>query len=235
MVHSDDSGLVLPPKVAQTQVVVIPIVKKGDNFEAIKGKAEEMYQQLHSAGVRVELDDRDNYNPGWKYNHWELRGVPIRLELGAKDMAASEVRCCKRNDRGKMQLKQESVVADVQQVLGDIHTEMYNKALQARQDHVKDVDNWEDFMKELAGRNLCLAPWCDVVECEENVKARSKEESLQLAEESKEEGNEEEEALLTGSAKTLCIPFEQKPLAEGKKCFACDKCATTTALWGRSY
>lgn len=102
MVHSDDSGLILPPKVAQTQVVIIPILKKGDDFEAIKRKGEEIFQQLKNGGVRVELDDRDHYNPGWKYNHWELRGVPIRLELGAKDMAASEVRCCKRNDRAKM-------------------------------------------------------------------------------------------------------------------------------------
>jgi len=90
-------------------------------------------------------------------------------------------------------------------------------------------------MAAVTKKNLCLAPWCDVVECELNVKDRSKEESLQLAEEGKEEDNAEEEALLTGSAKTLCIPFEQKPLPEGAKCFACGQPATTTALWGRSY
>jgi len=85
MVHSDDTGLVLPPKVAQIQVVIIPIIKKGDDQAAIKGAAEKAYSALKSAGILVELDDRDNYNPGFKYNHWELRGVPIRLELGKKD------------------------------------------------------------------------------------------------------------------------------------------------------
>lgn len=105
MVHSDDTGLVLPPRVAQTQVVIIPINKKGDDWAAIKGAAEEAYSALKKAGVRVELDDRENYNPGFKYNHWELRGVPIRLELGAKDFEAKELRCCKRHDGIKTQVK----------------------------------------------------------------------------------------------------------------------------------
>ena len=98
MVHSDDTGLVLPPKVASIQVVIIPIMKKGDDFEAIKAAAEKAFSDLKAAGVRVELDDRENYNPGFKYNNWELRGVPIRLELGKKDLDNLEVRCCKRHD-----------------------------------------------------------------------------------------------------------------------------------------
>ena len=85
MVHSDDTGLVLPPKVAHVQVVIIPIIKKGDDVTAIKAAAEKAFSALKAAGIRVHLDDRDNYNPGFKYNHWELRGVPIRLELGKKD------------------------------------------------------------------------------------------------------------------------------------------------------
>lgn len=85
MVHSDDTGLILPPRVAQTQVVIIPIMKKGDDFAAIKAAAEECFSSLKKAGVRVEIDDRENYNPGFKYNHWELRGVPLRLELGNMD------------------------------------------------------------------------------------------------------------------------------------------------------
>lgn len=113
MVHSDDKGLVLPPKVAQTQVVIIPILKKGDDFEAINNKAEELYKKLKDAGVKVDLDDRENYNPGFKYNHWELRGTPMRLELGSKDFEANEVRCCKRHDGKKMQLKQENLVEEV--------------------------------------------------------------------------------------------------------------------------
>ena len=93
-----------------------------------------------------------------------------------------------------------------------------------------NVDNWKDFMDAVAGRNICLAPWCNIQECEVEVKDRSKEESLAAM---AEKG--EEEAQLTGSAKTLCIPQEQKPLKAGAKCFACGKDATVTALWGRSY
>lgn len=105
MVHSDDRGLVLPPKVARTQAVIVPILKKGDDFEAINKVANDLFDLLKKGGVRVELDDRDNYNPGFKYAHWELRGVPLRLELGKRDFASQEVRCCKRNDGKKMQLK----------------------------------------------------------------------------------------------------------------------------------
>ena len=98
MVHSDDQGLVLPPKVAQTQVVIIPIIKKDDNEKEIIDQAKKVADELKQAGVRVQLDDRPNYNPGFKFNHWELRGVPIRLELGNKDFAAQEMRMCKRNN-----------------------------------------------------------------------------------------------------------------------------------------
>ena len=107
---------------------------------------------------------------------------------------------------------------------------MFDKALKSRLDHVKDVDNWKDFMEALGGRNICNAPWCNVQECEIEVKDRSKAESLKAMED-----RNEEEAMLTGSAKTLCIPFKQPPLNVGAKCFACGKPATTIALWGRSY
>lgn len=186
---------------------------------------------MKKGGIRVELDDRENYNPGWKYNHWEQKGVPIRIEIGEKDAKNKEVRCCKRHDGVKMQLPQgETLLEEITKLLDVIHTEMYNKALKAREDHVKKVDNWKDFMEALGDRNLCLAPWCNIQECEVEVKDRSKEESLQLMAD-----KNEDEALLTGSAKTLCIPFEQEPLKEGTMCFACGKPATCTALWGRSY
>mmetsp|Transcript_35021 Transcript_35021/g.53761 ORF Transcript_35021/g.53761 Transcript_35021/m.53761 type:complete len:106 (+) Transcript_35021:1937-2254(+) len=105
---------------------------------------------------------------------------------------------------------------------------MYQKALQARKDNTVHVKTWKEFMDALAAKKICLAPWCNVQECEVDVKDRSKEESLQALE-------NEEEVQLTGSAKTLNIPIEQEPLAEGTCCFACGKPATVTGLWGRSY
>ena len=97
--------------------MIIPILKTKDDVKVIKARAEELYNQLKNAGIRVELDDRDNYNPGWKFNNWELKGVPIRLELGANDFAAEEVRCCKRNDGKKQQLKQETLLTDIPKLL----------------------------------------------------------------------------------------------------------------------
>jgi len=101
MVHSDNKGLVLPPRVAQQQVVIIPIEKTGQDNEAIRQCCEKVFADLKSSGVRVHYDDRDNYNPGWKFNNWEMRGVPIRLEVGSKDLEKNEVRCVKRNDGSK--------------------------------------------------------------------------------------------------------------------------------------
>lgn len=86
MIHSDNKGLVLPPKVAQVQVILIPIIKKGDDIDSINDKTDEIYKELKAAGIRVKVDDSDIHNPGWKFNHWEIKGVPIRLEIGAKDV-----------------------------------------------------------------------------------------------------------------------------------------------------
>ena len=102
LVHSDNKGLVLPPRVAQTQVVIVPITYKEDEAQVIRSKVEEIYQILKKAGVRVYLDDRENYNPGWKFNHWEIKGVPIRIELGKKDYESSEVRVVRRDNGEKL-------------------------------------------------------------------------------------------------------------------------------------
>jgi len=189
-----------------------------------------MFKELKAAGIRVEFDDRDIHKSGWKFNHWEQRGVPIRLEVGKKDMENNEVRCAKRHDGVKKQLKQENIAEQCKTMLGEIHTEMYDKALKSRLSHTKEVENWTDFMAALADRNICLAPWCNVQQCEIDVKEKSKEESLKAL-----EAGDADELVLTGSAKTLCIPYQQEPLKDGAVCFHCGKPATTRALWGRSY
>ena len=101
MIHSDNKGLVLPPRVAQIQVVIVPILNKGDDAQALTKTIDDVYAGLKKAGVRVHVDDRDNYNPGFKFNHWELRGVPIRIEVGKKDMEKQEVRVVRRDDGSK--------------------------------------------------------------------------------------------------------------------------------------
>lgn len=105
MVHGDDKGLVMPPRVAKVQVVIIPVIFKDTEKDKLVAKAKEIEETLVKAGVRVKIDDRTNYNPGWKYNHWELKGVPLRIELGPKDLEKEEVRAIRRNDGEKFQIK----------------------------------------------------------------------------------------------------------------------------------
>lgn len=101
MVHSDNTGVVLPPRVAKTQIVIIPIFYKDKDNKAILAKAEELFKTLKDAGIRCVIDDSDNHNPGFKFNYWEVRGTPVRLELGSKDFEKNEVKCCVRHNGEK--------------------------------------------------------------------------------------------------------------------------------------
>lgn len=118
-------------------------------MKAISDGAEELFSILKKGGIRVHLDDREKKNPGEKFAEWELKGIPIRLEFGPKDLLNKEVRCCKRNDGVKSQLKQATLVDEITAILKAMHQEMYDKALQARKDKVKEIDNWKDFMVAL--------------------------------------------------------------------------------------
>lgn len=215
MVHSDNKGLVLPPRVAQIQVVIVPITYKDDDTTTILSKAEELFNQLKSLGIRVFLDDRENYNPGFKYNHWELRGVPIRLELGKKDLEKQEVRLVRRDNGEKSQMKWSDLASEIPHILDRIHNDMYARAKETRDQHLKEASNWEQFMDALNGKNIVLTPWCNENECELKAKERSKIESEKIMEQAGED-----EEVLTGSAKTLCLPFEPRtPLKSDDKCF----------------
>merc|ERR1712166_125759 len=214
------------------QVVIVLIFYKNDDSKAMLDKAHEIKDQLTEAGIRCKVDDSDTHNPGFKFNAWEVKGVPLRFELGAKDFANDEVRVAVRHDGRKFQMKWDSIAEETHKTLELLHHEIYEKALKTRDEHLKEVDNWKDFMEALDGRNICLAPWCDVKKCEEKIKDQSKEESIAKMAEANED-----ETLLTGAAKTLCIPYElgNQKLAEGVKCFYCGEQAKVTALWGRSY
>jgi len=230
MVHGDDKGLVLPPRIAPIQVVIVPIHFAKEDNSTIDNKASEILEMLREAGVRVHLDNRDNYNPGWKYNHWELKGVPIRLELGPKDVAAGHTVASRRDKSGaKETIKFEDLVSRIQAILADIQAGLFNCARANRDSNIAVVTKWEQFVPALDAKNLCLCAWCNTTGCEDDVKKRSAAESV------KSKGEEEKGFRLTGAAKTLCTPFDQKDLPEGTKCFACDKAAAQWTLFGRSY
>ena len=219
MVHGDDRGLVLPPRVAPVQIVVIPIPKANmtDEQRAKMAKAAgDLFDGLKAAGVRVKMDDRENYTPGWKYSHWELKGVPLRCEIGPKDLDKEQCVLARRDTRKKDFVPWADCVDTVRALLSTIQGDMLASARREFEDSMVRVTEWDDFVPSLDDKKMILAPWCEEVEVEEDVKTRS----------ASEEG---------AGAKTLCIPFDQPELKEGTKCFASGKPAKSWALWGRSY
>ena len=221
MVHGDDTGLVLPPRVAPVQVVIVPIPNAkltAEEKAALLAGAEAAAAALSAAGVRVKMDARENYTPGWKYNHWELKGVPLRMEFGPRDLAGGVCVLARRDTRDKATVQLAELPAQAQQLLETMQADMLARATAERNSRIATVLSWKDFVPALDDKKMVLAPWCEEPESEEWVKRTSGAESDR------------------GAAKTLCIPFEQPPLPPNTPCFTGNgKVATCWALWGRSY
>mmetsp|Transcript_7395 Transcript_7395/g.15992 ORF Transcript_7395/g.15992 Transcript_7395/m.15992 type:complete len:738 (+) Transcript_7395:148-2361(+) len=233
MVHGDDTGLVLPPRVAPQQVVIVPIVSKKCPLEKLAGFCESIRKSLDDKDVRVKLDDRSIYNPGWKYAHWEQKGVPIRIEVGPRDLENGQARMVVRYNGEKTDVAVDELADVVEKKLKEIQDEMFKKAQEFRDAHLVQVTEWKDFVPNLELHNLVLTPWCggEHQDWEEWVKDKSREESLANL----GEGAEDERSATSVAAKTLCIPFKQPELKEGTKCIASGLPATCWVLWGRSY
>jgi len=170
MTHGDDSGLILPPRIAPYQAVIVPI-PRGNWQETVLPKAREIQQQLVAAGVRVMLDDRDSYTPGWKYAEWELRGVPLRLEIGPKDIEKSSVFVARRDTREKQSLPMDGLPAAVHELLESIQRTLFDRAMQFRDERTQRVSDYEEFKSVLEGRpGFVVAPWCGSAACEAQIK-----------------------------------------------------------------
>jgi len=206
---------VLPPKVASHQVIVIPVPYKDADTKGIFDACAAAVDTLSKAGIRAKADFRDNYSPGWKYSHWEMKGVPLRIEIGPKDLANNQVRAVRRDNSAKIDIPSAKLVEQVQEMLDNIQQSLFDIAKQNRDACVQTVKTWDEFVEALNQRKLILAPWCDEEEVERDVKARTKGE--------------------VGAAKSLCSPFDQPELPEGTKCFASGKPAKKWTYWGRSY
>src|SRR5262249_52375009 len=173
MTHGDDSGLILPPRVAPYQVVIVPITR-GNWQETVLPKALEIRARLTSAGIRVMMDDRDAYTPGWKFAEWELRGVPLRLEIGPKDIEKSQVMLARRDTREKMAAPIDGLEDRMTSLLKEIQQALYDRARQFREEHTHRVSSYEDFKKEMEGRpGFLIAAWCGSAECEAKIKAET--------------------------------------------------------------
>ncbi|MEM2099540.1 MAG: proline--tRNA ligase [Candidatus Bathyarchaeia archaeon] len=209
MVHGDDKGLVLPPKIAPVHVVVVPIPYKGTDSSTIVDKAKEIAEKLKVHGLSVILDDREEYTPGWKFNHWELKGVPIRIEIGPRDLKNQQVTMARRDTFQKSIVKEEDVVSAVERLLEEIQNNLYikaKKALEEKTTAVKDYGEFVSVLKEKGG--FIKAAWCGRAECEAKIKEE------------------------TGATVRL-LPFEQEKPVSG--CVYCGKQATKIAYFARSY
>ena len=171
MTHGDDSGLILPPRIAPHQVVIVPI-PRGDWRETVLPHAREIARALTAAGVRVRLDDREEYTPGWKYAEWELRGVPLRIEIGPRDIARSQALLVRRDTREKTPAALDGLAAHVRELLETMQKDLLARALAFRDDHTRRVTQQAEFAEAFTGRpGFVIAPWCGGQECEAGIKA----------------------------------------------------------------
>jgi len=173
MTHGDDSGLVLPPNVAPYQVVIVPI-PRGNWKETVLPLAESIRDSLTAAGVRVKLDASEENSPGWKFAEWELRGVPVRLEIGPKDIEKAQVFSARRDTREKAAIPIADLTTRVPALLAEIQQNLYARALAFREEHTSEANSWEEFTQAMEGRpGFVIAAWCGSAECEAAIKTET--------------------------------------------------------------
>jgi len=205
MVHGDDSGLVLPPKVAPTQVMIIPIQQKK---EGILEKACELKEQLLCKGLRVKLDDSDK-SPGWKFSECEMRGIPVRVEIGPRDLEENKCVLVRRDTREKIVCTLDGIEETIKKLLETIQLEMLNRAKAHLQSHTYEATDYTSFKKIIEEKpGFVKAMWCGDKECEERIKEET-------------------------GASSRCMPFEKEELSG--TCVCCGKPAKEIVYWGRAY
>ncbi len=175
MTHSDDNGLVLPPKLAPIQVVIIPIYRKTEQLKEISDKVNEIVKKLKDKGISVKYDDSDNYKPGWKFNEYELKGVPVRLAIGPRDLENGTVEVARRDTLSKKTVAMENVDEYIEQLLQDIQSNLFKKAADFRDTHITKADNFEEFKDILENKGgFIAAHWDGSAETEEKIKELTK-------------------------------------------------------------
>lgn len=175
MAHSDDQGLVLPPKLAPIQVVIVPIYRKDEDLEAISAKANEIKKALEARGISVKYDDRDTYKPGWKFAEYEFKGVPVRLALGPRDMANGTIEVARRDTLEKEVLQMADIEHKIAHLLDQIQENLYTKALNFREDNTNRADSWEEFTDLIENKGgFVYAHWDGTEETELAIKDKTK-------------------------------------------------------------
>jgi prolyl-tRNA synthetase len=175
MAHGDDQGLIMPPRIAPIQVVIVPIYKGDEQKKLIDAKANELVQQLKAAGIRVKYDDSDHTRPGWKFAEYELKGVPVRLALGARDLENNVVEIARRDTKEKNSVSLDGLASHIAALLEEIQQNMFEKARAYRDTHITEVNSWEEFKEVLNGKGgFISAHWDGTSETEEKIKQETK-------------------------------------------------------------
>jgi prolyl-tRNA synthetase len=209
MAHSDDQGLVLPPKIAPLQVVIVPIYKGDDQKAKIGEKVDQIMKELKAKGITVKYDDSDNARPGWKFAEYEMKGVPVRIALGARDLENNVAEVARRDTKEKQSLSLDNLADQIEQLLADIQQNLFNRAKAYRDEHITRVDNWADFERLLDEKGGFLAAhWDGTPETEEAIKEKTK-------------------------ATIRCIPLDNPQ--EAGSCILTGKPSTQRVLFARAY
>ncbi len=175
MVHSDDDGLILPPKLAPIQVVIVPIYRKDEQLAAIGQKANEIMNSLKLAGISVKYDDDDKFKPGWKFAQYEMQGVPVRIAIGPRDLENKQVEIARRDTKEKFSLPMDNVAVAIEELLDEIQTGILNKALKFRKENTTSVDSYDEFKSVIEEKGgFVLAHWDGSPETEEKIKNDTK-------------------------------------------------------------
>jgi len=209
MTHSDDLGLVLPPNLAPIQVVIIPIHRNDEQLDAISIKVNEIVKELRAKGISVKFDNRTTYKPGWKFAEYELKGVPLRIAMGSRDLENGTLEIVRRDTLKKENISQSDVVNYVEKTLKEIQENLFNKALNYRESHITEVNSFEEFKEVIEGKGgFVSAHWDGTVETEEKIKELTK-------------------------ASIRCIPLDNR--VEEGKCILTGKKSTQRVLFAKAY
>ncbi|MCF8295607.1 MAG: proline--tRNA ligase, partial [Bacteroidales bacterium] len=174
MSHSDDNGLVLPPKLAPIQVVIIPIYKSMEELDAMRSSLVELQNELRKAGLSVKFDDRDTHKPGFKFAEYELKGVPVRLAIGQRDLANNTVEVARRDLLTKETRSRENITEYLVQLMDKIQDSIYQKSFAFRDANIFEINSWDEFLKQIELGGFLSAHWDGTVETEEKIKAETK-------------------------------------------------------------
>lgn len=210
MAHSDDNGLILPPKLAPIQVVMVPIYKGDEQRDAILNRMDELKKELAALGVTVKIDDRDNLRPGFKFAEWELKGVPVRIAIGPRDLENGVVELARRDTLTKESVSQEGLAEYVKGLMDTIQENIYAKALKFRDDNTRKVDSWEEFKEEIEKGGFLLCHWDGTKETEERIKEETK-------------------------ATIRCIPTDSFVIEEEGSCIYSGKPSKQRVIFARAY